>query len=226
MRVPFIVRWPGNAPPGVKDNSTVITALDLLPTLSAAAGISLPSQLEGDGENLLEALKGKPIRRMRPIFWQWTGKDAEPDWWPRLAVRDGDWKLLSADGGRRVALHSLSEDRAESVDIAVDNAQVVERLRGIALEWEVGIKRDAELGAVGRDTEMKERKPSAMTTRNEMQEHRARAFGRLDANGNGLVTLEEFEVRPKGPSNLERRFLRLDADADGNLTPQEFLATP
>lgn len=226
VRVPFLVRWPGNAPPGVKDNSTVFTALDLLPTLSAAAGISLPSQLEGDGESLLEALKGKPIRRTRPIFWQWTGKDAEPDWWPRLAVRDGDWKVLLADGGRRVTLHSLNEDRAEAVDVARDNPQIVEHLRRLALEWEVAVKRDAGLAAGGVDTETEERKPAAMAARNDMQERRARAFGRLDTNGNGLVTLEEFKARPKGSSNLERRFLRLDADADGNLTPQEFLATP
>ena len=35
VRVPFIVRWPGHTPEGKKNNSTVLTAVDLLPTLCA-----------------------------------------------------------------------------------------------------------------------------------------------------------------------------------------------
>ena len=38
VRVPFIVRWPGHTPAGAKDDTTVFTAVDLLPTLCASAG--------------------------------------------------------------------------------------------------------------------------------------------------------------------------------------------
>ena len=38
MQSPFIVRWPGHTPAGVKDDSSVIAAVDLLPTFCAAAG--------------------------------------------------------------------------------------------------------------------------------------------------------------------------------------------
>jgi hypothetical protein len=37
---------------------------------------------------------------------------AEPDYWPRLAVRDGDWKLVMSDDAQRLELHQLKNDRA------------------------------------------------------------------------------------------------------------------
>lgn len=113
VRTPFIVRWPGHAPAGLKNDTTVFTAVDLLPTLCAAAGVALPESCRPDGENLLEALQGRPAKRTRPIFWQWLGNATEPDWWPRLAVREGDWKLLLTDDVKRVELHRLTDDRSE-----------------------------------------------------------------------------------------------------------------
>jgi len=38
------------------------------------------------------ALNGNAIVRTRPIFWEWQGTQREPDYWPRLAVREGDWE--------------------------------------------------------------------------------------------------------------------------------------
>jgi N-acetylgalactosamine-6-sulfatase len=135
VRVPFIVRWPGHTPAGLKNDQTAITAVDLLPTLCAAAGVSLPASYHGDGENLLAAIQGKPVARTRPIFWEWRGNQTEPDWWPRLAVRDGDWKLMLTYDAKRVELHRLSIDRAESQDVAAANPDVVARLSRLALDW-------------------------------------------------------------------------------------------
>ena len=139
VRVPFLVRWPGRAPAGVRDETTVFTAVDLLPTLCAAAGVTLPDDYRGDGENLLPALLGRPVARTRPVFWEWRGNQTEPDWWPRLAVRDGGWKLLlTADAGR-VSLHRLPEDRAEARDVAAENPAVVARLSRLALDWRASL---------------------------------------------------------------------------------------
>jgi len=135
IRLPLIVRWPGHTPAGVKDNTTVITALDLLPTLCAAAGVCLPADYRGDGENLLPALEGRPMHRTRPVFWQWTGTRREPDYWPRLAVRFGDWKLLMDDEGRRVELYNIVRDRAEQHDVAKKYPGIVALLKKLALDW-------------------------------------------------------------------------------------------
>jgi N-acetylgalactosamine-6-sulfatase len=135
VRVPFIVRWPGRTPANLKDDATVFTAVDLLPTLCAAAGVTLPSDYRGDGENLLAALLGRTVARTRPIFWEWRGSPTEPDGWPRLAVRDGDWKLLLTHDGKRVALHRIPTDRAEAIDLSPDHPTLVSRLTQLALEW-------------------------------------------------------------------------------------------
>jgi len=139
VRVPFIVRWPGRAPAGRKDDTTVITAVDLLPTLCAAAGAALPAGYRGDGENVLPALQGKPTARTRPVFWEWRGNQTEPDWWPRLAVRDGDWKLLLTYDAKRVSLHRITADRAEAKDESATQTEVVARLSRLALDWKASL---------------------------------------------------------------------------------------
>jgi arylsulfatase A-like enzyme len=133
--VPFLVRWPEHTPAGQKNQTTVLSAADLLPTFCAAAGVALPANAESDGENLLPAFKGAEATRTRPIFWVFKGYDAEPDWWPRLAVREGNWKLLLTHGAKRVELHDLSADRAEKVNHAEAHPEVVARLSRLAEEW-------------------------------------------------------------------------------------------
>jgi len=137
VRTPFIVRWPGHTPAGVTNNITVFTAVDLLPTLCAAAAVELPADFQGDGENLLPALQGKTITRTRPIFWEWRGTKPEPDWWPWFAVRDGDWKLLMTEDAKRVELHNLKTDRAEEAgkDLSKAHPEIVARLTKMALDW-------------------------------------------------------------------------------------------
>lgn len=139
VRVPFIVRWPEHAPAGTKNNTTVVTALDLLPTLCAAAGVKLPDSYSGDGENLLGAFQGKEIPRTRPIFWEWRGVGTEPDLWPRLAVRDGDWKLVMDTNAKRVELHQLVNDLAEARDVSKAYPEVVKRLTMLAREWKASL---------------------------------------------------------------------------------------
>jgi N-acetylgalactosamine-6-sulfatase len=139
VRVPFIVRWPGRVPAGKSNESTVITAVDLLPTLCAAAGIALPTGYESDGENMLPALLGEPSRRTRPVFWEWRGTETEPHWWPRLAVRDGEWKLyLNADGSR-AELYRLPDDHAENTNLATSYPEVVARLQASLLAWKASL---------------------------------------------------------------------------------------
>jgi arylsulfatase A-like enzyme len=148
VRVPFIVRWPGHAPAGTQNDATVFTAVDLLPTLCAAAGVAVPPECAGDGENLLDAFLGKPVVRTRPIFWEWRGLAAEPDWWPRLAVRDGDWKLTLADGGR-TELYDLAADRGESRDVAREHPEIVSRLGRLAREWQASLPEKPDPACIG-----------------------------------------------------------------------------
>ena len=97
-----------------------------------------PSRSRGyrsDGQDLLAVFNGKPATRNRPIFWQWLGLKADPDYWPRLAVRDGDWKLVMTDDAKRVELHHLAHDRAEATNVAKDHPDIVARLSKLVLDW-------------------------------------------------------------------------------------------
>lgn len=139
VRVPFLIRWPGRAPAGVKDTTTVLTAVDLLPTFCAAAGVTPPPEAngDGDGENLLEAFKGKPAQRTRPIFWRTAGNKSDPNYWPDLAVRDGDWKLVTTFDGKQTELHNLTSDRSEDIakDQSKQNPEITARLSKLVLDW-------------------------------------------------------------------------------------------
>jgi N-acetylgalactosamine-6-sulfatase len=135
VNVPFIVRWPGHAPKGTKDTTTVIAAVDLLPTFCAVAGVPLPSEYRPDGENMLPAIEGHPVVRTKPLFWEWRGPSPEPDYWPRLAVRDGDWKLVIGPTTERMELHNLVKDPREKKNRADKERDLVARLSKMAIEW-------------------------------------------------------------------------------------------
>lgn len=223
VRVPFIVRWPGHTPAGAKNDTTVVTAVDLLPTLCAAAGVTPPVSYRGDGENLLAAFNGQPVRRTRPIFWEWTGKAAEPDWWPRLAVREGEWKLALTGDGKRIELHRLPADRAEAVNVAPDHPEIVARLTALALEWKATLPTAVDpfcISVVDRQTTAAA--PKAATKK--AAPDRAAAFERMDTNRDGVITREEYFAGLNGAPNLEQRFKNFDRNGDGKLTREEFVA--
>ena len=161
VRVPFLLRWPGRAPAGVTNDTTVVTGVDMLPTLCAAAGLDPAATGAGDGENLLEAFLGKPVVRAKPIFWQWTGNKTEPDWWPRLAVREGDWKLVMTHDAARMELHNLRADRSEARDVSADHPGVVERLSKLALDWKSTLPAHPDPACIDPDGREKTRKPAA-----------------------------------------------------------------
>lgn len=57
-RVPFIANWPGTIPAGQVSDAPIDTS-DVLPTITAAAGIDLPQDYTVDGRNFLPHFKGK-----------------------------------------------------------------------------------------------------------------------------------------------------------------------
>jgi len=52
-------------------------------------------------------------------------------------------------------------------------------------------------------------------------------FKKLDANGDGTVSLDEYKAGPMGkkdPAKAEEKFKKMDTDSDGKLTLEEFKA--
>jgi arylsulfatase A-like enzyme len=141
VRVPFIAWGPGIIPAGLTNDSTVLAAVDLFPTLCRLCGAALPEGYVPDGEDLGPALLGKSPRRSRPLFWEYGRNDesfaypAGKDRSPNVAVLDGDWKLLVNAGGGGAELYDLAHDPTESRDRAADEPDLTRRLTDSALGW-------------------------------------------------------------------------------------------
>ena len=134
VRVPLIVRWPGTVKAGAIDQTSVITAVDWLPTLCKLAGAGLPEGYAGDGEDRSEVLLGRPGDRTRPIFWYWPGGHGGANW-PLAAIRQGRWKLLMSEDRKRLELYELPADRAEANNLAGKHPAMVKQLREELLQW-------------------------------------------------------------------------------------------
>jgi len=90
-REPFIARWPGRIPAGdVRDEPVCLT--DVLPTVAAAVGATLPEDAAEDGLNVLEVLRGTdqayPVDR--PIVHHSLAG--------RFSIRRGQWKAIFSSG--------------------------------------------------------------------------------------------------------------------------------
>lgn len=91
-RVPCIINWPGVIPAG-RQIDALVSAMDILPTLSRACGIDWAGKSQGkpkiDGLDSWDTLLGKSAEHPRKELLLWHGMDAEPQ-----AIRVGEWKLF------------------------------------------------------------------------------------------------------------------------------------
>jgi len=148
IRVPFMMRWP-NRLPGGRTYKHRVSTLDILPTCLDAAGFTVPSAGNLDGDSFLEAVGNDlpSATHSRALFWRF-GKN-----W---AVREGDWKLVKTKdftspkptswilrgplAPDRPMLFNLKKDPAEQHDVYEQYPQVVKRLNKLFLKWKNQVK--------------------------------------------------------------------------------------
>lgn len=144
IRLPLIAWWPGQAPAGRVNDHTVLSAVDLLPSLCRLAGVTVPADVAAqlDGEDLTPAFTGGTPVRSKPLFWEYgrnTHAFAYPpdprDRSPNLAVREGRWKLLVNADGSGAQLYDLQADPRETTDLATQQPKLTRRLTAAALAW-------------------------------------------------------------------------------------------
>lgn len=144
-RVPFIVRWPGKVVRGSSANQ-MICLTDVLATLAAVGGVSLPEWGGEDSYSMLHAWTGStaPVRD-HVLLQSYTGV---------MSIREGSWKLIlgtEGSGGGQLhtpgwmpnqagwdrigtitigQLYDLETDPCEQTNIFAERPDVVARLRG------------------------------------------------------------------------------------------------
>ena len=131
IRIPFIVHWKGNLPTG-KTYTQPVIALDLLPTMLAAAGVKPMPEWKLDGTNLLPYLKGETSAAPHDsLFWRFG---------EQMAVRSGEWKLVKGLSETKSdvvgpALYNLAQDIGESNDLAAKHPEKVRELTALWQPW-------------------------------------------------------------------------------------------
>ncbi|WPJ96241.1 sulfatase-like hydrolase/transferase [Coraliomargarita algicola] len=113
IRVPMVVRWPGMIEPGLVSEEPVIGS-DIFSTVLDATGITLPSDRTIDGVSMIPAFRGEALERKQPLFWRTPVSFGDS----RLAMRVGDWKIVSNDTLDVLQLYHISEDPEETNNLA------------------------------------------------------------------------------------------------------------
>lgn len=142
IRMPFIARWKGHVPAGSVDRTSVISAVDLLPTFASLAGIELPPEYAPDGEDVSQALlASQPHTRTRPLCWEWRfdGVGQCINRSPMLAIRDGKWKLLLNPDRGREELYDIPRQPMELHSQAERHPGIVNRLAEEVLQWQAAL---------------------------------------------------------------------------------------
>ena len=109
VRVPYVAKWPGHIPPGLQYKAPV-SNIDILPTVVAAAGGTVPTDRVIDGVNLLPYLaKAGPTQPGRALHW----RDG-----PLRTMQEGGWKLIVSQRPRKDWLFNLGDDPTERRNLA------------------------------------------------------------------------------------------------------------
>lgn len=130
-RVPFIVRQPGVIPAG-RRVSSIVSGVDLLPTICTMAGRSLPAGVDLDGNDVGDVLrKGAPSPREEIVLFD--NEDV-------VGIRTQRWKYLVAGYYRSFGmvpfaimgyteLYDMTIDPSESYSVATAHPHVVEEMQ-------------------------------------------------------------------------------------------------
>ncbi len=139
IREPFMVRWPGHVPAQTTNTQTVLGAVDLVPTLCALTQTSLPVNYIPDGQDMSAAYLGQAKIRTQPLYW-WFINDAGPaagtyDHAPPLALRVGDWKVLTDYTKSTVELYNLGTDPFETTDVSASQGTLANSMADQLIAW-------------------------------------------------------------------------------------------
>ena len=125
IRVPCIVRWPGQVRPG-SETGFASYFPDWFPTLCEVADLELPTSQRLDGVSLVSIMRGQtPPKREEPMCWEFSGYGG------LVAIRDGKWKSVRHNLKKKPTpweLYNIEVDANETNDLADQYPKIVERL--------------------------------------------------------------------------------------------------
>ena len=133
IRVPMIVRWPGQVPEGKLCKVPVIS-MDFYPTFLELAGLK-PSGKPIDGENLLPLFRKTGKLTRKTIYFHFPNYAWHMGNRLAGAVREGKWKMIRNYDDGSLELYDLHDDLSEKRNLAKESPQVAERLNQKLSRW-------------------------------------------------------------------------------------------
>ncbi len=148
-RTPLMIRWPGKIEPRL-DSETLVSSIDIAPTILEACGIKQPPQMTG--KSLLKISAEQPLQR-KAIFGENFAPDIADIDDPRKSLLhrwcvQGDWKLIKTYPGKKgrfsnmldqtsatVLLFNLKDDPFEEKDLALQHPDIVGELTRKLTAW-------------------------------------------------------------------------------------------
>lgn len=130
IRTPVMLRWPGRVPPGRYE--TLVSSVDLAPTILNAAGLQPPEQMPGI--DLVEVARSGGETDREAIFGEIFAHDVADVDTPAASLQyrwciKEDWKLILPAGERAAPeLYNLADDPHETRNRAEDRPGLVREL--------------------------------------------------------------------------------------------------
>ena len=148
IRTPMFVRWPGKVA-AKRDDETLASVIDFVPTVLKACGVKVPSELPG-----LNLLDRPAMTARKSVFVEaYTHDIAALDHPERSLVTQviiSGWSKLHIPGAirptyartsapERIELYDLKSDPLEKKDLAAERGEEVGRLKALQkAEWSYG----------------------------------------------------------------------------------------
>jgi arylsulfatase A-like enzyme len=120
IRVPSIVRWPGQIKPG-RTSDYPWAFWDFMPTAAELARIDTPPGI--DGISIVPEILGHKQREHPRFYWEHHAGRAFSQ-----AIRSGDWKGVRTGLKGPLELYNLHDDPSEKIDLAKQNSAMVRTL--------------------------------------------------------------------------------------------------
>jgi len=132
ISTPLIAYWPAVITKGGQLTSEVGHVIDLMATCADVAGASYPQSYKGQK---IIPLEGKSLA---PIFKEGKRQGHDVLYWEHCgnrAVRQSDWKLVSAAETNEWELYDLKADRTELNNLATQHPDKVKELSSLYEDW-------------------------------------------------------------------------------------------
>jgi arylsulfatase A-like enzyme len=144
IRVPLIMRWPGELPAG-RTSAQVALTMDVNASIISATRTKTPESYRPDGIDIIPVLRGTTPIIERRVFWRLPPPEVEGNLATQAArqqraARSGHMKLM-VEGGH-FFLFDLATDPGERNDLAAQRPALVRSLWLLFQEWERSVNEE------------------------------------------------------------------------------------